>query len=98
MDLPQRPLAANPAEGIRLSLAGAQAKAPIIIDERGAMALPTSAAAATTHILKPEPAAFWFGDNEAFCMDLARACGLQTAAVRQGPNCVRCAVPRRGAI
>lgn len=84
MDLPQRPLAADPAEGIRLSLAGAQAKAPIIIDERGAMALPTSAAAATTHILKPEPTRFpGLVDNEAFCMDLARACGLQTAAVRR---------------
>lgn len=34
MDLPQRPLAADPEEGIRLSLAGAQTKVPIIIDER----------------------------------------------------------------
>lgn len=84
MDLPQRPLAANPEEGIRLSLAGAQAKLPIIIDERGVMALPTSSAAATTHILKPEPTRFpGLVDNEAFCMDLARACGLQTAIVRK---------------
>jgi serine/threonine-protein kinase HipA len=84
IDLPQRPLAADPEEGIRLSLAGAQAKLPIIIDERGVMALPTSAAAATTHILKPEPPRFpGLVDNEAFCMDLSRACGLQTAVVRK---------------
>jgi serine/threonine-protein kinase HipA len=84
MDLPQRPLAADPEEGIRLSLAGAQSKLPIIIDERGTMALPTSAAAATTHILKPEPTRFpGLVDNEAFCMDLSRTCGIQTAAVRK---------------
>ena len=83
-DLPQRPLAADPEEGIRLSLAGAQSKLPVIIDEQGVMALPTSAAAATTHILKPEPTRFpGLVDNEAFCMDLSRACGLQTAAVRK---------------
>jgi serine/threonine-protein kinase HipA len=83
-ELPQRPLAADPEEGIRLSLAGAQAKLPIIINEAGTMALPTSAAAATTHILKPEPPRFpGLVDNEAFCMDLARACGLETAAVRK---------------
>jgi serine/threonine-protein kinase HipA len=83
-ELPQRPLAADPEEGVRLSLAGAQAKVPVIIDERGTVSLPTSAAAATTHILKPEPARFpGLVDNEAFCLDLARACGLQAAAARK---------------
>ena len=84
VDLPQRPLAADPAEGIRLSLAGAQTKLPVIIDDQGGVALPTSAAAPTTHILKPEPARFpGLVDNEAFCMDLARACGCQTAHVEK---------------
>jgi len=83
-DLPQRPLAADPAEGVRLSLAGAQPKLPVIIEPDGTVALPTSSAAATTHILKPEPARFpGLVDNEAFCMDLAHACGLQAAAVRK---------------
>jgi serine/threonine-protein kinase HipA len=78
-ELPQRPLAANPEEGIRLSLAGAQAKLPVIIDE-GGMALPLNAAAATTHIIKPEPERFpGLVDNESYCMQLARAVGLPAA-------------------
>jgi serine/threonine-protein kinase HipA len=84
-ELPQRPLAANPAEGIRLSLAGAQPKLPVIFEDDRTIALPTSAAAATTHIIKPEPAAFpGLVDNEAFCMELARACGLSVAGVATG--------------
>ena len=80
-ELPQRPLAANPAEGIRLSLAGAQAKLPVIIDN-GDVALPLNVAAATTHIIKPEPQRFaGLVDNESFCMELARAAGLSAAAV-----------------
>lgn len=79
-ELPQRPLAANPEEGIRLSLAGAQPKLAVVIDERGP-ALPLNSAAATTHIVKPEPARFpGLVDNEAFCMELARAVGLPVAA------------------
>jgi serine/threonine-protein kinase HipA len=79
--LPQRPLAADPKEGIRLSLAGAQPKLPVILDEQG-IGLPLNAAAASTHIIKPEPARFpGLVDNEAFCMDLARAVELPTAAV-----------------
>lgn len=82
--LPQRPLAADSAEGIRLSLAGAQPKVPVIVLDDGRMALPTNAAAPTTHILKPEPDRFpGLVDNEAFCMTLARACELAVAPVRK---------------
>jgi serine/threonine-protein kinase HipA len=82
-ELPQRPLAANPEEGIRLSLAGAQPKLPVII-ENGEVALPLNAAAATTHIVKPEPARFpGLVDNESFCMELARAVGLPVALTRK---------------
>lgn len=81
--LPQRPLAADPSEGIRLSLAGAQPKLPIILDAGGA-ALPINAAAPTTHILKPEPEAFpGLVDNEWYCMALAAAAGLRVAEVRK---------------
>ena len=81
--LPQRPLAASPDEGIRLSLAGAQPKVPVIIED-GRMALPTNSAAPTTHILKPEPRRFpGLVDNEAFCMALARACELAVAQVKK---------------
>ncbi len=82
-ELPQRPLAADPAEGTRLSLAGAQPKLPAILDEKR-VALPLNAAAATTHILKPEPERFpGLVDNEAFCMELAYAVGLPVARVEK---------------
>jgi serine/threonine-protein kinase HipA len=82
-DLPQRPLAADPAEGTRLSLAGAQPKLPAILDDKR-VALPLNAAAATTHILKPEPERFpGLVDNEAFCMELAHAVGLRVAHVEK---------------
>lgn len=82
-ELPQRPLAFDADEGIRLSLAGAQAKVPVIIGGAG-VALPTNAAAPTTHILKPEPARFpGLVDNEAFCMELARSCEIPVARVRK---------------
>ena len=80
-ELPQRPLAANSEEGVRLSLAGAQPKLPIIMDG-GGVALPLNAAAATTHIIKPELSHFpGLVDNEAFCMELARAVELPVATV-----------------
>jgi serine/threonine-protein kinase HipA len=78
-ELPQRPLAAKREEGIRLSLAGAQPKLPVVIED-DEVALPVNAAAATTHILKPEPSRFpGLVDNEAFCMELARAVELPCA-------------------
>jgi serine/threonine-protein kinase HipA len=80
-ELPQRPLAADRAEGIRLSLAGAQPKLPVIVED-DTVALPLNAAAPTTHIIKPEPARFpGLVDNEAFCMELARAAELPAATV-----------------
>jgi serine/threonine-protein kinase HipA len=80
-ELPQRPLAANPDEGTRLSLAGAQPKLPIVLGD-GDVALPLNAAAATTHIIKPEPSRFpGLVDNEVFCMELARAVDLPAATV-----------------
>jgi len=81
-ELPRRPLAADPGDGIRLSLAGSQPKLPVVIDDHGGAGLPLNAAAATTHIIKPEPARFpGLVDNEAFCMELAGAVGLPVATV-----------------
>jgi len=80
-ELPQRPLAADAAEGIRLSLAGAQPKLPVILDD-DQVGLPLNTAAASTHIIKPEPERFGgLVDNEAFCMQLAHAVDLPTANV-----------------
>jgi serine/threonine-protein kinase HipA len=80
-ELPARPLAADPEAGTRLSLAGAQPKLPVIV-EGETVSLPLNAAAATTHIVKPEPSAFpGLVDNELFCMELARRIELPTASV-----------------
>jgi len=80
-ELPRHPLAADSEAGVRLSLAGAQLKLPIIMDEDG-LALPLNSMAATTHIVKPELSRFpGLVDNEAFCMELARAVELPVATV-----------------
>lgn len=84
--LPHRPLLAG-EEGLRLSLAGAQVKLPVVIDTppNGAsrVALPLGGTP-STHIIKPEPARFpGLAENETWCMALARAIGLDAAEVRE---------------
>ncbi len=75
--LPRRPLMAG-EEGIRLSLAGAQNKLPVVM-EGETIALPLGNTP-STHIIKPEPAHFpGLVANEAFCMQLARRVGLNAA-------------------
>jgi len=81
-ELPRRPLMAG-VDGIRLSLAGAQDKIAVRLDD-GKMSIPCGSAA-SSHVLKPaidtyEGVVF----NEAFCMTLANACGLDTAAIEIG--------------
>jgi serine/threonine-protein kinase HipA len=74
-----RPLLAG-EEGLRLSLAGAQSKVPVVL-VNGAVALPAPEQA-TTHILKPPIARFpATTENEAFIMRLAAAIGLNVAPV-----------------
>ena len=76
-ELPRRPLMAG-EEGIRLSLAGAQNKLPVVIDG-DAIALPLGNTP-STHIIKPEPERFpGLVANEAFCMKLAGHLGLNVA-------------------
>lgn len=82
-ELPQRPLMAG-EEGLRLSLAGAQIKLPVVLatdrsDAALRVALPLDGTP-STHIIKPEPARFpGLVANEAWCMALARHLGLQAA-------------------
>lgn len=78
-ELPRRPLMAG-EDGIRLSLAGAQDKLPVHVSGKQ-ISLPRGGAP-STHIIKPaidrfEGVVF----NEASCMKLAAAIGLQTAPV-----------------
>jgi serine/threonine-protein kinase HipA len=80
--LPHQPLLAG-EQGLRLSLAGAQVKLPVVIDSAscGAMrlALPLGDTP-STHIIKPEPLRFpGLAENEAWCMALARRIGLDAA-------------------
>ena len=83
--LPARPLLAG-EEGLRLSLAGAQSKVPVILVD-GAVALPAPGQP-TTHILKPPIARFTATtENEAFVMRLAAEIGLDVAPVE--PRVVR---------
>jgi serine/threonine-protein kinase HipA len=80
--LPHRPLLAG-EEGIRLSLAGAQDKIPVHVS-RGQISLPLNESP-STHILKPAIERFaGVVFNEALCMKLAQAAGLQTAHVEVG--------------
>lgn len=83
--LPQRPLLAG-EQGLRLSLAGAQVKLPVVLEMSSSgtrMALPLGDTP-STHIIKPEPLRFpGLAENEAWCMALARHLGLNAADVWQ---------------
>lgn len=77
--LPSRPLLAG-QDGLRLSLAGAQSKLPVVLVD-GRVALPVPGQP-TTHILKPPTARFsGTTENEALVMRLAARCALPVAHV-----------------
>jgi serine/threonine-protein kinase HipA len=77
--LPRRPMLAGRG-GLRLSLAGAQQKLPVVL-VNGGVALPQPGQP-TTHILKPPIERFSYTtENEAFAMRLAGAVGLPAAPV-----------------
>jgi serine/threonine-protein kinase HipA len=83
--LPVRPLLAGEG-GLRLSLAGAQSKVPVVLVQ-GRVALPQPGQP-TSHILKPAIPRFKATtENEAFAMRLAAAAGLEVAGVE--PRVVR---------
>jgi serine/threonine-protein kinase HipA len=76
--LPERPLLAG-EEGIRLSLAGAQDKLPVLAVD-GRIALPLYGAP-SSHILKPAIRRVEDSvHNEGFCLALAKAIGLNAVA------------------
>ncbi|MCE2680635.1 MAG: type II toxin-antitoxin system HipA family toxin [Burkholderiales bacterium] len=76
-ELPRRPMLAG-RDGMRLSLAGAQDKLPVVFDgER--IGLPKGGQP-STHILKPAIASVQDSViNEGFCLALAQAMGMPTA-------------------
>jgi serine/threonine-protein kinase HipA len=76
-ELPRRPMLAG-REGIRLSLAGAQDKLPVVFD--GDRIGLTKGGRPSTHILKPAIASVEGSViNEGFCLALAQAMGMPTA-------------------
>jgi len=78
-ELPTRPLMAG-KKGIRLSLAGAQDKLPIIL-KNGTFSLPLGHMP-STHIIKPEPNRFPnLAVVEYYCMTLAGSVGLNVPEV-----------------
>ena len=78
--LPTRPFLAGATGRLRLSLAGAQSKMPVVlVGDRVALPAPGQP---TTHILKPAIARFpAIVENEAYAMRLAARLGLSVAAV-----------------
>lgn len=82
-NLPGRPLMAG-KKNLRLSLAGAQTKLPVVVapdspPHSPRVALPLDGTP-STHILKPEPRHFpGLAANEAWCMALAAKIGLPVA-------------------
>ena len=81
-EMPLRPMRAGD-DGLRLSLAGAQDKLPVVLDADGVrIGLPLNGSP-STHILKP-PISGVDGSvfNEGFCMALARALKLDVACTR----------------
>lgn len=82
-ELPERPFLVG-EQGVSMSLAGVQDKLPVYIGEDGKIAIPVDGTP-STHILKPDIKRLAGSvQNEAFCMTLAKLCGLETAEVTTG--------------
>ena len=79
-EIPSRPMHADSDGGWRLSLAGAQDKLPVIVDENGRVGL-TQGRTPSTHILKAPIAGLHDTvASEAFCLELGRRLGIDTVA------------------
>ena len=81
-ELPKKPLLAGD-RGLRLSLAGAQSKMAVIL-ENGQYGIPLNGSP-SSHIIKPQSTRFdHLVENEFFCMRLAAAVELNVAPVEMG--------------
>lgn len=82
-ELPERPFLVG-ERGVSMSLAGVQDKLPVYLGEDGKIAIPVDGTP-STHILKPDIRRLAGSvQNEAYCMVLARLCGLEAAEVTTG--------------
>ncbi|MGE5562452.1 MAG: HipA domain-containing protein [Bacillota bacterium] len=74
-ELPRKPFLAG-EDGVSMSLAGVQSKIAVAADAAGDFYIPLDGSP-STHILKPDAESLWGSvENEAFCLGLARRCGL----------------------
>src|SRR5215813_12183700 len=82
-DLPNKPFLVG-EEGVSMSLAGAQSKLAVAVDEGGRICIPMNGSP-STHILKPDSPRLPGGvQNEAFCLTLARRMKIPTPEVITG--------------
>jgi serine/threonine-protein kinase HipA len=81
--LPSKPFLAG-EEGVSMSLAGAQSKLAVSVNEAGHISVPMNGSP-STHILKPDvPRLCGSVYNEAFCLTLARRVNLPACHVTTG--------------
>jgi serine/threonine-protein kinase HipA len=82
-DLPNKPFLVG-EEGVSMSLAGAQAKLAVAVDDSGRICIPMNGSP-STHILKPDSPRLPGGvQNEAFCLTLARRLKIPTPDLTTG--------------
>ena len=82
-ELPNKPLLVGD-EGVSMSLAGAQTKLAVAIDEAGRICIPTNGSP-STHILKPDSDRLPGGvQNEAYCLTLAKRAGIPVPDITTG--------------
>lgn len=82
-ELPTRPFLIG-EHGVSMSLAGVQEKLPVFVDPGGSISIPIDGTP-STHIIKPDIDRLAGSvENEAFCLALAAACGLEAAEATIG--------------
>lgn len=82
-ELPSKPFLVG-ERGVSMSLAGVQEKLPVFVDEDGTISISVDGTP-STHIIKPDTSRLAGSvENEAFCLALARACGLEAAEATIG--------------
>ncbi len=82
-ELPAKPFLVG-ERGVSMSLAGVQEKLPVFVGENGDISIPVDGTP-STHILKPDSKRLAGSvENEAFCLALTRACGLEAAEATIG--------------
>jgi serine/threonine-protein kinase HipA len=82
-ELPAKPFLIG-EDGVSMSLAGVQGKLAVAVDPQGQICIPLDGSP-STHILKPDHRRLYGSvQNEAYCLTLARRCGLPVPGVTTG--------------